>query len=69
MKKMCYTTCLNAQISEIMNFTSKLAVTFHVTIAYLKRNSEIKDRFLKKILTQKKNVLFGSKTGDQLIHG
>ena len=26
---------------------------FHVTIAYLKRNSEIKDRFFKKILAQK----------------
>ena len=42
---------------------------FSVTIAYLKENSEIKDKFLKEILTQKYEKLsFGSKMGGQLIH-
>jgi len=57
---------------------------FSVTIAYLKENSEIKDKFLKEILTQKseikdkflKEILtqkyekhsFGSKMGGRLIH-
>ena len=44
----------NAQVSEIANFTSKLAVVFsHETKAYLKGNSKIKEKFFKKILTQK----------------
>ena len=38
---------------------------------YLKENSKIKDKFFKKILTQKmnkKNSFFGSKIGGRLIH-
>ena len=42
----------------------------HVTIAYLKENSKIKDKFFKGILTRnKKNVFFGSKMGVDLYTG
>jgi len=43
---------------------------FRVTIAYLKENSKIKDKFFEKICTQKeeKKLFFGSKMGVRLIH-
>ena len=42
---------------------------FHVTIVYLKENSKIKDKFFKKILTEKwEKLFFGSKMGGRLIH-
>ena len=38
---------------------------FSVTIAYLKENSEIKDKFLKEILTQKyEKLIFGLQNGE-----
>ena len=40
------------------------------TIAYLKGNSKIKEKFFKKCLHRnKKNLFFGSKIGGRLIHG
>ena len=45
---------ITAQVSETVNFMSKFAVVFfHETIAYLKGNSKIKEKFFKKILPQK----------------
>ena len=45
---------------------------FGATIADLRENSKIEDKFFKKILIltkNKKNLFFGSKMGGQLIHG
>ena len=43
---------------------------FHETIAYLKGNSKIKEKFFQEnSYTNKKNVFFGPKIGGLLIHG
>ena len=48
-------TSINAQVSEIVNFTSKLAVFFF--IAYLKGNSTIKENFSRKFFHRNKKKL------------
>ena len=52
-------TRITAQVSEMVNFTSKPGVVFfHETIAYLKGNSKIKEKFFKKILPQIRTTYF-----------